>query len=389
MKKIVLVFTLIAFTLVANSADRGIKFFKGTYAEAIAKAKQEGKQIFIDFFTEWCGPCLTMAENVFVLPEVAEVYNSKFINLKIDAEKGEGKELATKFGVRSYPSYIFVNPATGEMSHRSGGNKPATDFIADTKGALDPKLSSIYLDAKYAKGGYDREFLISYIDFCKTSGKRGEIDKLFEDLMAMGSNLKQVDTWKIFNDCITSYDTPYLMEVSNNYSTYCSIHGKAAVDSKLKALTKYVPLDTYAKLCDYEGKEENIALNTYSKLVQAKDYKKAAEMMDNILKEGKYNKAEVLNTLSFSARINAKSADQTPYEWLTKQIEYLRYIAYNGENRDDAMIHYYYASGLEYLIQRSAKDGKPLPVSLLSIPTIGKDIYDTRPAKLKQKPRRK
>lgn len=389
MKKLFLIISFFAFTIVANSADKGIKFFKGTYGEAIEQAKKENKQIFIDFFTEWCGPCLTMAETVFILPEVADVYNSKFVNLKIDAEKGEGIELAKKFGVRSYPSYIFVNPKTGEMSHRSGGNKPAEDFIADTKGALNPKLSSIYLDAKYAKGGYNRDFLMSYIEFKKSSGARGDIEKLFNELIGMGSNLTQKDTWKIFNECITSNDTPFLMEISNNYQKYCELHGKEAVDAKLKKLTRYVPLDFYSAVCDFEGKEENIALNTFSKLIQNKEYTKAGELMDGILREGKFTKSEVMNTLSFAARLHERNSVDVPYEWMQKQLEYLRYIAYNGDNRDDVMIHYYYASGLEFFIKRTISEGKSLPEHFLSKPLIGKDIYDTRPAKLKQKPKRK
>lgn len=389
MKKLFLIISFFTLTIAANSADKGIKFFKGTYAEAIEEAKKEKKQIFIDFFTEWCGPCLTMAETVFVLPEVAEAYNSQFINLKIDAEKGEGIELAKKFGVRSYPNYIFVNPKTGEMTHRSGGNKPAEDFIADTKGALNSKLSSVYLDAKYAKGGYDKEFLLSYIEFKKTSGARGDIEKLFDELIGMGADLTQKETWKVFNDCITAYDTPFLMEISNNYAKYCELHGKTAIDDKLKKLTKYVSLDTYAKLCDFEGKEENIALNTFSKLIQAKEYVKAGELMDGILREGKFTKSEVMNTLSFAARLHERNSEEVPYEWMEKQLDYLRYIAYNSDNRDDSMIHYYYASGLEFFIKRTLKEGKTLKDDFLSKPAIGKDIYDTRPAKLKQKPKRK
>lgn len=390
MKKLILIISIFAISFTANSADRGIKFFKGTYAEAIAQAKKEKKQIFIDFFTEWCGPCLTMAETIFVLPEVAEVYNSKFINLKIDAEKGEGIELAKKFGVRSYPSYIFVNPATGEMSHRSGGNKPAEDFIADTKGALNPKLSSIYLDAKFKKGGYDRAFLISYIEFKKSSGARGDILPLFDELIKMGSTLEQKDTWQIFYDCVSDLDSPYFMELSNNYAKYCAIHGKEAVDSKLRKMTRYASKETFEKVCDFEGKEENMVLNSFSKMVQNKEYDKAGELMDKILTEGKYTKKEVFNTLSFAARINTRfGADETPYEWLTKQMEYLRYIAYNNDDRDDVMIHYYYASGMEYFIQRTLKEGRTFPESLLKQPALGKDVYDTRPAKLKQKPKRK
>lgn len=102
MKKLFAV-CLIAFAFTMSSRAAGIEFFHGTWAEGVAKAKAENKKIFIDFFTEWCGPCLNMALTVFPQPEVGEAYNKDFVCMKIDAEKGEGVDLARKYQVRSYP----------------------------------------------------------------------------------------------------------------------------------------------------------------------------------------------------------------------------------------------------------------------------------------------
>ena len=124
MKKLVFSLLLLAILLPATAQESGIRFFHGSWDEAVALAKKEKKKIFIDFFTEWCGPCLNMALTVFPLPQVGEMYNKNFVCLKIDAEKGEGRELAKKYGIHSYPSYIFVNPKTQKLIHRSGGNKP-------------------------------------------------------------------------------------------------------------------------------------------------------------------------------------------------------------------------------------------------------------------------
>lgn len=72
--------------------------------------KKEKKPIFIDFYTQWCGPCLNMAENIFTLGSVGNFYNDHFVCLKIDAETGEGVELAKKYEVASFPTFVFVNP---------------------------------------------------------------------------------------------------------------------------------------------------------------------------------------------------------------------------------------------------------------------------------------
>ena len=136
MKKLLFGILFIAILLPASAQESGIRFFHGTWEEAVALAKKEKKKIFIDFFTEWCGPCLNMAQTVFPLPEVGEVYNKHFVCVKIDAEKGEGREFAQRYQVRSYPTYIFVNPKTQELIHRSGSNKPAADFIADAESLI-------------------------------------------------------------------------------------------------------------------------------------------------------------------------------------------------------------------------------------------------------------
>ena len=51
----------------AKAADGavGTQFFKGTFAQALAKAKKENRKLMVDCYTLWCGPCRHMAKNVF------------------------------------------------------------------------------------------------------------------------------------------------------------------------------------------------------------------------------------------------------------------------------------------------------------------------------------
>ena len=72
-----------------------------------------------------------------------------------------------------------------------------------------------------------------------------------------------------------------------------------------------------------------------------------------------------------------------PDSWFEKCVGYLRFIAYNNDNRDDAYVHQEYADALERLIARKYPDSKLLPT-----PTVGKTVYNMRPDALKQKPKK-
>jgi thiol-disulfide isomerase/thioredoxin len=108
----------------------GIDFQKSSYDEAIKEAKKSGKLIFIDAYTEWCGPCKKMAATSFMDPEVASLFNSKFINLKVEMEKStDGPMIAQKYSVRAYPSLLFIN-GEGKVVKYAVGYQTAEQLIA-------------------------------------------------------------------------------------------------------------------------------------------------------------------------------------------------------------------------------------------------------------------
>ena len=100
--------------------------------EVMSKALKEKKVIFIDCFTTWCGPCKKMTAEVFTDSSVATYFNKQFVNLKLDMEKGEGPEMAAKYGVYEYPTLLFVNDK-GEVLLRLIGYMPASLLLREAK----------------------------------------------------------------------------------------------------------------------------------------------------------------------------------------------------------------------------------------------------------------
>ena len=85
--------------------------------------KFEGqKPCIVDFYADWCGPCKIVSP---VLEELADDFNGKIDVFKVNTE--EEQELASAFGIRSIPSFLFI-PAEGQPQMAMGA-LPKETFI--------------------------------------------------------------------------------------------------------------------------------------------------------------------------------------------------------------------------------------------------------------------
>ncbi len=159
-------FAALMFTI--SGFAQGIEFEHGSWAEVLSKSKATNKPIFVDIYTSWCGPCKQMSKNIFPQKEVGDKYNHSFICYKIDAEKGEGVELAKTYNVSSYPTFLFIKP-DGSLFYKITGSRAAYEFIAEADIALQKagigKIEKTLDEYKqeYDKGNRDPDFLVAYM----------------------------------------------------------------------------------------------------------------------------------------------------------------------------------------------------------------------------------
>lgn len=212
MKKII---TLTAIILSAFSfGQTGMKFEESTFKVALEKAKKEKKLIFLDAYATWCGPCKLMVKNIFPLQSVGDYYNSNFINTKLDMEKGEGLELAKKYGVKVYPTYLFID-GDGKEVHRTVGYVKEEDFIQFGKDAINPEARLTTLVKRFEDGEKDPVFLkdlafkTMYSDqalFSRILGRYFEVNAGKEltkediNLLLQSLNSVESETYKIFKE---------------------------------------------------------------------------------------------------------------------------------------------------------------------------------------------
>jgi thioredoxin-related protein len=171
MKKIFLLFIFLPILAKAQT-DTGVQFQHNLSWTAIqAKAKAENKYIFMDCFTTWCGPCRYMSAMIFPQKESGDFMNDKFINVKVqldttagDADNikdwyADGHDIAEKYGVRAYPTYLIFAP-DGHIIHRMCGSRMTVKaFIADVEESFDSTKQYYTLLDKYRNGRRDTAFL--------------------------------------------------------------------------------------------------------------------------------------------------------------------------------------------------------------------------------------
>lgn len=166
MKHLIFIVSILISTSVF-AQEKGINFEHDTWKDAIAKAKKENKMLYVDFFTTWCGPCKIMSSKLFVDEKAGQKYNSEFVNYKIDAEKGEGVELAKKYNVTGYPTNLFIDSKTEKIVYKTMGcPKDVSGLIENADVAIlekkDPMSIEEY-EAKFKSKKYDEAFLRKYI----------------------------------------------------------------------------------------------------------------------------------------------------------------------------------------------------------------------------------
>ncbi|MDQ7052261.1 MAG: thioredoxin fold domain-containing protein [candidate division KSB1 bacterium] len=125
-------------TLQASEKKKNSAITWLSFSEAVAKAKKENKMVVVDFYTDWCGWCKVMDEKTYGHKDVIDFASKKLVMSKVDAESDEKtsfkgqeltyRQLARAFGVRGYPTTVFISPK-GEFLTSVSGFIPADQFL--------------------------------------------------------------------------------------------------------------------------------------------------------------------------------------------------------------------------------------------------------------------
>lgn len=222
----------IVLAVFAITASAQTNFNEGkTFQQILAQAKAEGKPVFIDCYTEWCGPCKQMAKNVFPQKEAGDYFNSKFVCWKVDMEKGEGPELAKKYEVAAYPTFLILN-TDGTLRATQVGSAPLEKFIKTIDGLLNDEKGLPWYQQQFKDGNRDETFLQEYMELLDSRYLRNEKKQVTTTLLE-GKTVEQIvandDIFQIFQGGYYEPEDELFLNVYRLRSTILEKYGEKTV----------------------------------------------------------------------------------------------------------------------------------------------------------------
>jgi len=319
---IVLTAILLSCAQEKKELPKNIDFKEGTFKELLAAAAKEDKLIFIDCYTSWCAPCKWMDKNVFVDEKVYSFYNSTFINYKIDMEKGEGPELAKKYQVSSYPTYLFIN-SKGDLVHKSTSRMSVEEFITVGENAIDPSKAFGILSEKYEQNKMTNDEMLNYVISLQKM-RINKAEEVLEQLMLKVDDawLLSLSGWKLIESFVFDENSKLFNVLNSNKEYFISITNKETVykvyqrilQRKMYVSTNeqnetlfFEQLDSLKKLTDNARDIAILHCNYYAKVNDADKFIETSNYyVDNYLKDDS-------ETIAFIARsVSRKSFQDSP-----------------------------------------------------------------------------
>lgn len=170
---------LLFFVSNAWAQEMGIKTLKSEaeWQSAKDEARNAGKNIFLDIYASWCGPCKMMEANVYTNPSVAGYFNKNFVNLKVDGETEFGLVLASKYKLSAYPSMYFINPEE-TVIYELVGYRDTSAFLDAGKKVREFGNAFLELNTLYSSGSLPPEKTDEFIDLLAKFGQKETLSQL-------------------------------------------------------------------------------------------------------------------------------------------------------------------------------------------------------------------
>lgn len=299
---------------VVSSVSAQVIFDNNTFNKVLERAKKENKQVFVDCYAVWCGPCKMLEKDIFPDKKVGEFLNEKFINFKSDMEKGEGIILRKKYNITFYPTLLILNSDGSEYSRCVGTDDSVDGFIEMVNKMLRSDLAKLRSKFKTSLEGANQ--------FIQILNDNYMIEERDRALVSVYNRRKTADNYSnvnfsLYNSMITNIYHPVALSILNDGNNAIHHLGRKQYSEFVKnkvdftltemAMNNRISSDRIRELATMSKKYKEMRtpiLNYYIKTaddIDARNVEAVIAHSSKIFKNLKYN--ERLDIVRFTHRI--------------------------------------------------------------------------------------
>ena len=188
---------------------------------ALQDSRTNNRPVYLHIYADWCPVCRRMERTVYPDPSVAPELE-KFVKVRVNGENNS--EIAERFGVRGFPTLVFMDK-NGYVINRISGGMDTGSFrneLAATRKESDGMEDRILAAVKNKKDA-DAYFQAG-LYYAGTGDQEKGRSFFLKAWTAPGSKDPRVREDAIYNAAVSSMDLEDYVAATSHWNAYLGIH---------------------------------------------------------------------------------------------------------------------------------------------------------------------